>query len=171
MILYHFTFAAHLFPILGWRCLDDEAPCAAEGIRPKADVADPMTDGAPVVWLTSRPSLMPTPADLDWVNSPACPVHPDAIPEFRERGTLGDRTAMLIVSLAPNSKRLRHIKAFCPPEVFELLAPSVRADWWAYFGTLSADRVVDFSWTDAPSRNEAEERLKAAIDAGVRRQG
>jgi hypothetical protein len=33
MILYQLTFARHLFPILGWRFADDEAPPIAEGIR------------------------------------------------------------------------------------------------------------------------------------------
>jgi hypothetical protein len=52
---------------------------------------------------------------------------------------------MLTLDLSPNSKRLRHIKAFCRPEVFKLLAPSVREEWWAYFGTIGEDRIVDIS--------------------------
>jgi hypothetical protein len=43
--------SGHLFPILGFQCLDDEVPPIAEGIRPAADDADPMTNGLPVVWL------------------------------------------------------------------------------------------------------------------------
>jgi hypothetical protein len=164
MMLYHFTFIGHLFPIFGWRCLDDETPPVAEGIKPTADAADPMAEGAPVVWLTSRPSLKPTLADLDWAKSPACSWSPKSIAGFCEQGTIADRTAMLTVELAPNSKRLRHVTAFCRPKVLKLMAPSACADWWAYFGTISADRIMDFSWTGAPSCNESEEYLKAAID-------
>jgi hypothetical protein len=99
MLLYHFTFARHLFPIFGWRCLDDDAQPVAEGIRPATDdVTDLMTNGVPVVWLTSRPSLMPTPGDLDWLNSPSCPLPSEGVADLRERGYIGDRTAMLTVT-------------------------------------------------------------------------
>ena len=134
-----------------------------------ADDADHMANGQPVVWLTSRSGLMPTPADIDWVNSPSCPWSRTSIEGFLREGTIADRTAMLTVNLSPNSKRLRHITAFCRPEILQLCAPSARADWWAYFGTISADRIVDFSWTDTPG-TEAEQRLKAAID-DARREG
>jgi hypothetical protein len=158
MRLYHFTFVAHLFPILGFRCI-------AEGIRPAEDDADPITSGLPVVWLTSRPSLMPTPADLDWANSPGCPWPRESIAGLLREGPIADRTAILAVDLAPNGKRLRHITAFCHPKILELMAPSARADWWVYSGTISAERIEGFEWTDAPSVNEAEAKLKTAIEA------
>jgi hypothetical protein len=167
MILYHFTFVAHLFPILGWRCLDDEAPPIAEGIRPTVNkVTGPMTGGVPVVWLTSLPSLMPTPADLGWTNSPSCTLAREEIAEWRERGAFGDRTAMLVVDLS--DKRLRHYGRWVRKHLVidpAKLPPSALTKWWVYFGTINPNRVKNFSWTDAPG-NEAEERLKAAIDTG-----
>jgi hypothetical protein len=152
MILYHFTFARHLFPIFGWRCLDDDVQPVAEGIRPTVNEG-PMTGGVPVVWLTSLPSLMPTPADLGW---------------WRERGAIGDRTAMLVVDLSDNRVRhygrwLRKHKVIDPAK----LPPSALMKWWIYFGTISTDRIVGLSWTDAPA-DEHEAKLIAVIDAAHR---
>jgi hypothetical protein len=157
VILYHFTFVAHVFPILGWVHPDDGTPPVAEGIKPAVHPGDDgkMVGGQPVVWLTSRSSLVPTPADLDCVNSPACPWRPDRIAYWRERGTIDDRTAMLTVDLSPNSKRLRNYGRWVREQgrahYLEMLLPSTRTDWWVYFGTISRDRVQDVSLTAAPA--------------------
>ena len=169
MTLFHFTFVAHLFPIFGWQCLDDDVAPTAEGIRPmRSDDDACMTYGRSVVWLTSRPSLKPTPADLDWLGSPLCPLPPELIPHYREHGPIGDRTAMVVVDLSPNSKRLRHYGRWLRDQGLDLVAdrlsPSARTDWWVYFGAVGADRITGFKWTDAPP-NDGECHLRDAIEA------
>jgi hypothetical protein len=170
MMLYHFTFAGNLIDILGFETRDPNTnhieSHAWIGIRPS--IADFMTAGRSVVWLTSRNSMKPTPADLEWL--PSSNFTPAEREIFKQQGNLGDRTAVLTVGLSGNGHRLHHYGDWLRKNSAKLafatfrLAPSALTDWWIYFGTIPANRITDHAWTDAPSVNEAETRLKAAID-------
>jgi hypothetical protein len=166
MRLYHFTWVAHLpamleLPVV---CTDGVLPKGERGITPSCKDSH-MTKGHPVVWLTSRDSLMPTTNDIKWV-SIAREIglyEEEEAEELMKRGTCGDRTLRLTVELG-NSKRLRHYGTWVDDSIKSMMTPAAITDWWIYFGTIHPDRIVDIQRTAAPHCNDAERDLWEAME-------
>jgi len=161
MKLYHFTFVAHVPAMLGADLIDGPSD-GERGIRPGA--GDFQTAGRPVVWLSSRDTLKPTAADLQWESK----RHSAAEMErYAIAGPIGDRTVRLTVELS-NSRRLRHYGTWVREQDDALLAafsaPSVLADYWIYFGTIQRERIVEIARTDAPFNNDAERMVWQAAN-------
>jgi hypothetical protein len=168
--LYHFTFVTYL-PLILYL---DRLIGKPRGIRPSLDTqAKYQTGGRPVVWLTERPSLKPTAADLEWLKNQHA-LSAEAKADYREYGPIGDRTAMLEVELSTVSKRLWRwgswLRSNGGSAVLQAASPSARAEWWVYFGTISGDHIVGFCWTNVPSRDEYEDKLKTEIAAAFSEQ-
>ena len=176
MKLYHFTFALPLLDIFG---LTTEDPTdgtvierEAQGIKPSLGLGDHdnghMTKNQPVVWLTLRDSVTLTPDDLEWLNSPICPLNSVEKHMHRTEGYTRDRTVVLAVDLSPNSKRLRHYGNWLRENGLEhiahYLSPHARTDWWIYFGTVPPNRIVGINLT-GNQRNDPETE---ASDAAIR---
>jgi hypothetical protein len=174
MKLYHFTFIGHLPDILGGQFID--GPVDGRGITPSIGddaVGKFMTDGQPVVWLTSRDSMKPTPADLAWlaISEAKGIFTKDQAARYAKIGPIGDRTLRLTVELS-NSRRLRHygtwLRETGNDALLSLSSPSALTDWWVYFGTVQRERIIEITRTDAPHVNDAERDLWLAIEAGFK---
>jgi hypothetical protein len=176
MKLYHFTFIAHLPAMLGAELIDGPAE-GERGIVPSTNGGinggggEFMSGGKPVVWLTSRDSLMPTPADLAWsaILQAQGNFTKDEAEHYTKFGSMGDRTVRVAVELR-NSRRLRHygtwLRETGMDAVWASLSPSsALTDWWIYFGTVQRRRIVEITRTDAPHVNDCERDLWLAMEA------
>jgi hypothetical protein len=95
---------------------------------------------------------------------------PYEIAEYREFGTIGDRTAMVVVELPTASSKLRRYGPWMRSKgggiILKKMAPSAAIEWWVYRGTIARKHIVGFDWTDAHC-NEGEEHIKAVVDATI----
>jgi hypothetical protein len=166
--LYHYTSRKNLFGI------------AVGGLRPNkyAPPTDLLTMGQPVVWLTTQPSLTPSPADLDHMRH----IHGVEGERFRDSMIL-ERDTRLSVNLSMLTGKLVHwhswmqttsLMGVCADgrhitgrDVLETFppGPAAKQHWWIFFGTIKPARI-ELQSTPETMLPGIEDTLTAAIERG-----
>lgn len=121
MILYHFTTPANVLLI------------SVEGLKPAAQNDNVhMTQGKPVVWLTTQSNNRLTAEDVAFLKMSQ--VYVD-VGQYAYGGG-----ARLAVQLELNNKRLKRYFDLLSPQARSAMLPSAR-EWFVYFGTIPSARI------------------------------
>jgi hypothetical protein len=130
MRLYHFTQKKNLLSI------------AMRGLTPNVPGEPLMTRGEPVVWLTRRPSLAPTAADIAFMQEQNWSAAERE--KFSQAVYIGTDT-MLTVELSTAGRRLwkwrkwlQHVGAKVSALI---MIPTTMTDWYIYFGTVAPHKI------------------------------
>jgi hypothetical protein len=142
--LYHFTNAERLASIL------------ENGLCPSVPDPECMTLSQPVVWLTAAETMMPAPADIEWMalKEKQGTFTKQEVEDFKANGFVHGPNPCRITVRLEHSKRLVHYSTWlawqtCPingaiaKRQLAIMSPTTRAHWYVYFGNVQPWRLTE----------------------------